>query len=188
MVGLRGIPVASPEDAWCLMAPIASLDELVIVGDALLTGKRMPGGREAALGSRVTLQDAIARHAGTPGAKKRQLAMKLIRSPVDSPQETRTRLLLLRSGFPEPTVNCPVPVATRVLHADLGYEAEKVAIEYEGRYHFVGGDRQAARDVERWEQMTHAGWRVLRVTRNHLHAPEAFFERLSTALSAKTEA
>lgn len=38
----------------------------------------------------------------------------------------------------------------------------------EARYHFVGGEPQARRDVERWEQMNDAGWRVLRVTARDL--------------------
>lgn len=185
IVKLHGMPVASPEDAWCLMAPVVSLEELVIAGDALLTGKRQKGGRRQPLCSTQQLHETIAQHRGTPGAKKRQRAAKLLRFPVDSPQETRTRLLLLREGFPEPIVNCPVTVETRMLHADLGYPAQKIAIEYEGRYHFTGGERQAVIDVERWEAMTHAGWRVIRVTRTHLMRPDQFLQRLSVALAER---
>ncbi|MBN9612801.1 MAG: hypothetical protein J0H64_04975 [Actinobacteria bacterium] len=106
----------------------------------------------------------------------------MLRSPVDSPPETLLRLLIVDAGLPEPMVNCPVRVGGRVLHADLGYPQLKIAIEYEGGYHFDGGHTQARRDVHRWEAMHDAKWRVLRVTALDLQDPRAFLARLAAAI------
>lgn len=184
---LRGVRLAAPEDTWCLLAAVVGLDELIIAGDYVLSGARVVGGagrRVPALCTPESLAAAVHRHRGTQGGPLRSVALGLLRSPVDSPAETRLRLLIVRSGFVEPMVNCPVRVAGRTLYADLGYPHWRIAIEFEGRYHFVGGEEQARRDVERHECMKSAGWEVLRVTARDLRDPRGFLGRLATAIAA----
>lgn len=91
-------------------------------------------------------------------------ALPLLRTGVESPAESRTRLLIVGAGLPEPQTSCPVVVRGRTLWADLGYPEWKIAIEYDGEYHFTGGVNRARWDNERIEAMIDAGWRVLRVT------------------------
>ncbi len=107
----------------------------------------------------------------------------LLRFPVDSPPETLLRLEIVKRGFDEPVVDCPIPVAGRTLHADLGYPELKIAIEYEGAYHFDDGPEQARWDAERWEDMRDAGWRVLRVQASTMRDLRRFFERLRNAIT-----
>lgn len=183
------LPVASPADTWCLLAAVLPHEDLVIAGDALLTGRRRIGSGGSRFAPLATLDDLAVtseRHRGTTGTRARARALPLLRWPVDSPAETRLRLTLRGAGLAEPRVNCPVVVSGRTLHADLGYPEQKVAVEYDGLYHFIGGEEQARRDVERWELMTDAGWRVLRATARDLRLPQPFLLRLARALHADT--
>lgn len=168
-----------PEDIWALLGAVASLDELVIAGDFVISG----ASRESyELCSHGALAAATARYSRSYGAARLRQALPLLRTGVESPGETRTRLLIVRAGFPEPEPCCPVPTASRLYHADLGYPRWKIAIEYQGEYHYTGGLEQARRDNERYEAMRAAGWRVLLVTAHDLRDPRMFLARLLDAI------
>ena len=180
---VEGLRVPSAADTWCLLAAVLSLEELVIAGDSILTGRRRRyGGRDAPLATPGELAECVARHVGGDGIRQCREALPLLRFPVDSPPETLLRRAIIGAGFDEPVVSYPVPVAGRVLHADLGYPELKIAIEYEGAYHFDDGPEQARRDAERWEEMSEAGWRVLRVQARTMRDLRRFFERLRKAI------
>lgn len=186
---LRGLPVASPEDTWCLLGSLLQHEQLVVIGDFLVSEQRTERGwKVAAPSSLDRIRAAMIRHRGSRGMRNLGLAFPRIRPGVDSPAETRLRLVITDAGFPEPATNCPVPVHGGLLHADLGYEHLRIAIEYEGRYHFTGGELQARRDVERWERMTDAGWRVLRVVARDLQDPAPFLGRLARAIESASDA
>ena len=182
---LAGLPVTSPADTWCMLAGRVSHERLVALGDAVLTGMRIDrsgGQRSPPLATLAELYAACAQYERSAGSVARAAALPLLRWPVDSPAESALRLRIREAGLPEPQVNCPIEVEGRTLHADLGYPTSRVAIEYEGRYHFTGGEEQARFDIERHELMIAAGWRVLRATARDLRSPERFLRRLSEAL------
>lgn len=160
-----GLPVPSVEDLWCLLATQESFRGLVAIGDFLISGPVARPRRP--LTSAEHLSFAELRHRGTRGAVARRRALALLRAGVDSRPETYMRLATLDAGLPEPVVSCPVMVRGRrgplELHADNGYPDWKIAGEYEGGVHF-GDVHRAKRDVERWELMADAGWRVVRAT------------------------
>lgn len=183
----RGLMLPSAADVWCQLAAVLELDDLVVAGDSLITGKlkiSSGGRRRRPRASPENLALAIERHRGSTGTGKRDIARALLRAPVDSPQETRLRLLIRASGFTEPVVGCPVPVIGRVLHADLGYPDLKIAIEYQGAYHFGDQVEQGRWDTRRMELMRESGWRVLLVTAYDLAHPREFLRRLASAIAA----
>jgi len=182
---LREVPrspdwLPRPAEVWGTLAAVCSVDELVVVGDALVSG---PSRRAVPLCSIEELQESAQRFRGCVGVGLLRASLPLIRTGVESPAETRTRLIIARAGHPTPQTCCPVPVAGRILHADLGYPQWKIAIEYEGEYHFTGGLEQARRDTERHEAMKDAGWTVLRVTALDLRDPRRFLARLARAIA-----
>ena len=182
----RGLQLPSAADIWCQLAAVLELDDLVVAGDSIITGKLKisSGGRRGRpRASPESLALVIERHRGSTGTGKRDTALALLRSPVDSPQETRLRLLIRASEFPEPVTGCPVPVVGRVLHADLGYPDLKIAIEYQGAYHFGDPVRQGRWDNRRVELMREARWRVLLVTAYDLAHPWEFLRRLENAIA-----
>jgi hypothetical protein len=63
--------------------------------------------------------------------------LPLVRAKVDSPMETRSRLLLVFAGLPEPQPGQEIldEHGQCVATVDLGYRAAKIAIEYDGDLH-----------------------------------------------------
>lgn len=170
-----------PADAWALLGAVSTVDELVVAGDFVLSG---PTRFAPALCRLEDLTAAVARFAGTKGASRLREALPLLRTGVESPAESRIRLQIVRAGLPAPQTCCPVPTVFRVYHADLGYARWKIAIEYQGEYHYTGGLEQARRDNERHEAMRAAGWRVLFATAHDLRDPRNFLARLAEAIRA----
>jgi hypothetical protein len=170
----------SVEDTWCLLAQVATKVELLAAADHIISG---PSRGEEPLSTRAEMEAAIARFQGCTGSSLRREVWRLARTGVESPAESELRLLLVESGFPEPVTCCPVPCEFRTLHADLGYPPLKIAIEYEGAYHF--GEKvieQARRDVARVRAMEAAGWKILRVTVHDLRRPHHLLSELAQAI------
>jgi hypothetical protein len=154
----RGLLLAEPSSAWADLGPALTVDELVVLGDAVA---RLDG----------TLRHLHARFEARrlPGRSRLAEALSLVREGVDSPQETRTRLLLVRAGVPEPEVNRDAYDGTGgwLGQIDLGWHAVKVALEYLGDVHRTARGRWR-KDVRRREVLEDAGWKVLFVTADDL--------------------
>ena len=183
---LRGLPIASAADVWCQLSPLVGREDLVAVGDYLVTGPRSGRGRAPALETVESLAAAAARHARKRGAAGTAWALPRIRIGVDSRPETLLRLLLVRARLPEPEIGAEVPSCHGglVLHPDLAYSRWRVAFDYEGDDHRVRRDVWL-RDIERRELMEDAGWRVVRVTAADLFThPDAFVERVRRIIAS----
>ncbi|MBM7505433.1 hypothetical protein ACFPER_18255 [Agromyces aurantiacus] len=169
VVALGGLRLASPADTWCQLASLLEVDDLVAVGDFLVTGQE-PSGRSAALCTRSELEAAIRRHRGCRGAIRLRAALALVRYGSLSRRETFMRLDLLRAGLPEPTPNLVVSDANGVAVAmvDLGFAEYRVGIEYQSDLH-----RDPARyrsDVRRLERLLDAGWLIVQATADDVSA------------------
>ncbi|MDR0487916.1 MAG: hypothetical protein LBG99_00665 [Propionibacteriaceae bacterium] len=102
---------------------------------------------------------------GRPGIQQARRVMKWVQPETDSINETRTRLTLIRGGLPEPKVNCRVYSSSlsRNLHVDMGYEKEKLGVEYDGLVH-VGDRRQMEMDASRRRILLDEGWVIITAT------------------------
>jgi very-short-patch-repair endonuclease len=99
-----------------------------------------------------------------------------------SPQETRLRLLIGRSDLPTPVAQHTVrDEAGFVARVDLAWPGHRVAVEYDGLWHAEPG--QFARDRQRLNRLTAAGWRVVFVTAADLHRPVELVARIRAALA-----
>lgn len=154
------LPVAEPVESWVELASMLEVDDLVIVGDALLRRVRPVSDLSA-------LQEAVDAASGRPGIRRLRQALPLVRPRTDSPMETVLRLAIVRAGLPEPNVNHVIHAAERSHHADLAYPTARIAIEYDGEQHRTD-DRQYRVDIDRLSSIQDAGWRVVRVNRVHL--------------------
>jgi hypothetical protein len=87
---------------------------------------------------------AAAAHWSSRGCRVARRAASLARQGVDSPQETRLRLLLVLAGLPEPRVNLIIrgQDGSWRRRYDLAYEYLRLIIEYDGRQH--------AEDTQQW--------------------------------------
>jgi hypothetical protein len=173
MLGL--IPVIGPAEVWAQLAvPGAtgidpetgvrrrlSRDRLVAVGDYLMTGPKRDGQRRP-LCSPDDLARAVSARRGRRGVVDLASARELVRWPVHSAMETDVRLGLVECGLPEPDVQVPVMTAAGLRHADLGYSAARLLIEYQGDQHRT--DRQQwLEDLTRRQLFEDAGYRVIAV-------------------------
>lgn len=157
--------VSSPVRTWLDLAPLLSLEELIVLGDQLvrrpyprLDGRSEPWATLSGLDAR--LND----HRGMSGTGMARRALDLIRVGSDSPPETRMRLAIMRAGLPEPELQ--VRLDERDPHwiaADMGYRGSRLALHYEGAHHRT--PEQFERDIRRDEAFSARGWRNLRFTR-----------------------
>ncbi len=146
--------VVSAADTWCdlgeLSRPGLSVDDLVIVGDAVACG---PTALRTVLDSRVRARN------------KRRLeeALRMVRVGSRSPMETRARLMFQRAGFPEPELNAVVrdEHGGWLLCGDLVWRDRRVIGEYQGADHASIGRRSA--DASRAGGAEDHGWRVIEV-------------------------
>jgi hypothetical protein len=149
-----GRRVATPDDMFLQMAEYLDLVDLVILGDRLA---------RVGLSSPEQLVEASCGHGGR-GARLARRAAALVRARVDSPMETRVRLLIVLGGLPEPETgraaldSCGGWIAT----PDLSYPAFKIAHEYDGADHTK--PRQRHKDNRRRESYDREGWRLVLIT------------------------
>jgi hypothetical protein len=148
---VKGRRVAADTDVFLQLAGYLDLVDLVIVGDALVR-----------LG-RVTPEELIeaADTASGRGVRLARRAASLVRERVDSPMETRVRLLLVLGGLPEPETNVDVvdAVGCWLARPDLSYPKLRIAIEYDGAEHLRKSRRD--KDIRRREAYDRELWRVL---------------------------
>lgn len=125
--------------------------------------------------------DAVARLPPCRGSALARAAVLNADGRSESPPETLTRLVLVAAGL------TPVPQyrvlagGAFVARVDLAFVIERVAIEYEGSWHWEPG--QLRRDRQRLDRLTAAGWRVVHVTAADLHSPEELIARVRFVLS-----
>jgi hypothetical protein len=157
----RGLRVTSPEQTWLDMAACCDLVQLVTLGDSLVRAKATTCER---------LVEAARAWAGRRSRLARRAA-GLVRKGVDSPMESRLRMLFVLAGLPEPTVNFEIcdDQGNAIYRIDLSFPEKQLAFEFEGRQH-VEVETQWERDIVRREDLEADGWRFVLVTSSKLYS------------------
>ena len=178
---VAGLPVLGAAETWCELAPTLTVDELVVAADGLLTPNASdPMGRLAALRRAAEVP-------GRPGGSKLRAALALVRVRVRSAQESRLRLLIVRSGRAEPVVNFAVCRADGrfVAEIDLAYPDRRLGLEYEGDHH-RSDRRQFRKDILRRERLMDLDWWIIRLTQDDLEArPGELLARLDGTVARR---
>jgi len=174
VVTFSGLRVSSPEQTFIDLATELSLVDLVVLGDSLVTK------------GRTTTSKLLAAALGWKGKGGRlaRRAARLVRAGVDSPMETRLRMLMVLAGLPEPVVNHIEydEMGGWAKRFDLSYPDLMLIIEYDGRQH-AEDDRQWGRDIERREELDSDGWRLIVVRSNGIYVePGRTLERIVDAM------
>jgi len=173
----RGVRVSVLTDLFVELADELPLVELVVAGDWMV---RRHGVRVADL--RRAARDAPAR----PGALARKAA-GFVRARVDSPMESRLRMLLVLAGIPEPRVNMSVRDVDGqpVRRFDLSWPEVRVIVEYDGRHHVERVEQWEA-DLTRRKEIDDEGWRILVVVASGVYGdPGRTVERVRGLLRAR---
>lgn len=175
---LDGLPLTCPADTWVDLGSVRTgrltVDDLVVAGDAVLA--RGTGAEH--------LRTTFDRWPRAQGVVAIRQALELVRPGVRSPMESRTRLLVVRAGFPEPRVNAAVrdQHGGWLLEGDLVWEAERVIVEYQGEVH---GSQSRSADAHRRGLVEDEGWVLIEVyAADHTSEPrrDLFLRRLGAAL------
>ncbi len=173
-VGLRA---SSPVQLFLELADRLGLVDLVVLGDAIVKrGLATPG----------DLREAAAAWTGR-GHALAERAAGLVRAGVDSPMESRLRMLIVLAGLPEPVVN--VTLRRRdgsvMMRLDLSYPDLRIVVEYDGQQHRTDLD-QWDTDIARDEWFGEEQWRVVKVVaRDVFRRPHRTIERVHAALRSR---
>ncbi|HET8595177.1 MAG TPA: hypothetical protein VFM07_08020 [Intrasporangium sp.] len=156
-----GLPVVGLADTWVDMGELigpglpVGLDDLIVMGDAIATRLRAVD----------PLREALARRIRPRGKLTLLEALEWIRVGSESPAETRTRLVLVRGGLPEPILNEPIRTRSGlwVGRPDMKYRKPvRLALEVQGR-EFHSGSEERADDEERFANFRAEGYEVVPV-------------------------
>ena len=166
--------VTDPITTFLELAGSLSLVDLVVLGDAIVKKYRIPPKRLLRAARRSTDYYAAA------AAR----AASYVRKGVDSPMETRLRMLIVLSGLPEPLTNVRLinDDGTWRRRFDLCYPGIKLIVEYDGRQH-ADDPAQWRRDLERREEFDDEGYRIIVVTSEGIFVePDRTLQRIRRQL------
>lgn len=180
---LGPLRVTTAAQAWLHLAHGMLLDDLVVLGDAMVR-RRAPATTIASLSR---LMEATHKMRGLARCRD---ALELLRPGTDSTMETRTRLLLVSAGLPCPEVNRPVYASdgTFLAMPDMQYRDLKIAIEYDGDVHRTD-PATWRRDVERRQRLEDDGWLIITATADDvLRYPDRFLARVRRSRATRPAA
>ncbi len=170
---LGGLPGTVPERTFIDMARRLPLVELVVLGDWLVTA------------GHTTPETLVAFCAESPAryAARSLAAARYVRRGSASPQESRTRMLLVLAGLPEPDLDekWRDEDGTVFLQSDMVYLLSRaardrpvngpflgIAVDYDGLVH-LDSRQQWEKDVERADRYAALRIQPLRVTARGLN-------------------
>lgn len=177
VVRYRGIRLSELCQLFVQLSSMLPLVDLVAVGDAMVRKFKVP---------LEELVDFCASSTDKDASSARRAA-SYVREGVDSPMETRLRMLIVLAGLPEPAVNFKLydeqgHVRRRL---DLSYPGIRLIVEYDGRQH-AEDPVQWNSDLERREEFDDGEWRILVVTAKGIYRePERTLQRVRKALVAR---
>lgn len=171
-VTVDGIRVSAPEQAFVELASLLPLVDLVVVGDHAVRRGLTTLDKLRSFCERSTL----------PGAAHARAAVAFVRERVDSPMETRLRMLIVLAGLPEPVVNMTVEDGAGTRRYDLCWPGCRLIVEYDGRQHAESSEQWGS-DLDRREAIDDTGWRILVVTAPGIYRhPERTVENIARVL------
>lgn len=169
-----GLRMTSPCQTFVDLAADLDLVDLVVLGDSLVR-------RNACRPHELV---AFADQARGSYVKRARRAASYVRSGVDSPMETRLRMLMVLAGLPHPDVDHQVRDDTgRVTRRyDLSYWRFGLVIEYDGRQH-VATEQARDSDILRGAELDESGIRRVTVISTHIYSyPGATLSRIVRAM------
>ncbi|MGY4710204.1 endonuclease domain-containing protein [Mycolicibacterium sp. CBM1] len=174
---VAGIPVTTPARTAFDLGRRPGLDKAVVRIDALCNATGL---------CRADIDRVLVRHRGARGITQLRKVLELVDPGAQSPQETRTRLVLVRAGLPTPATQITVldECGHFVARVDMGWKQWKVGVEFDGAQHWTD-PAQRTRDINRLAELEECGWRIVRVDSQLLRrAPEVVVDRVMAALKA----
>ena len=170
----RGLRVTTLERTVVDCALVLPIRAGLVVADAAL---HQGADRDA-------IDAIVAGLVGRRGVASARTVMRYADDGAESASESLTRYILLRAGLPRPTTQLRIPTRSGIYWADLGWEEERAALEYdgEGKYAGAAGAAELRREKARHDAITETGFRVGRVVAADLHSPQNLIARVARLL------
>ena len=164
---VRGIATTTPARTAYDLGRRGTLTQAVMRLDALANATAVKPEDVATL---------VSLHRGARGLPQLRKAIDLMDAGAESPQETRTRLLLIAAGCPRPTTQIVVcdEFGEFTGRIDLGWPEWKVGTEYDGPQHWKDSEAHA-RTIERIADLEAQGWIIVRLSRDILRYRRGVF-------------
>jgi len=126
------------------------------------------------------LRDYVGGITGRKGVPQARRALELVEQDVESPMETRLRMILVLGGLPRPRVQVELRDAAGgfLARPDLLYPEARLAIEYDGSNH----RNRLVADNRRQNRLQRAGYSMLRYT-----GPDVFDRPQAVLAEVRTE-
>jgi hypothetical protein len=176
-----GLPVTGLARTLLDCACLLPVREGLVIADAALR-----------LGADTDRVDTLLRaRAGGRGVVKARTVIALADGRAESAGETLARWEMHRGGLPAPELLVPVRTRRCWRYLDLGWPAQRVGLEFDGRVKYsgevgVGGVEALVREKERQEEIEEEGWRLVRATWRDVHTDgPALALRVRRALAAR---
>ena len=167
---LTTTPVRTAYDCIRWLSPVEGL----VVADALAHDGLIT--TESLAGYRAT-------HAGIRHVGRVDEALRQLEPLTASPMETRLRMLLVNAGLPRPEAQHVVLDAAGdfVARLDLAYLSPRVAIEYDGAFHW----EQRREDDRRRDGVRQLDWTVIVASASdYFKTPDRLVQTVRSAISA----
>ncbi|GAB2453735.1 hypothetical protein HD599_002861 [Conyzicola lurida] len=185
-----GLPTSDPAATWLSLGTTAATrlghDDLVAVADHLvLDPVRFDPHDPRPYASIAQLGDRLLDFSG-PGSRAAASAILDVREHVESRQETRLRLVLVRAGLPEPELGVDIydDLGRWLGRADQLFREWKVISEYDGEQHRTSS-AQYDRDQIRLDDFRQAGYTTVQTRKRQLYPrPEVAVARVARTLWA----
>ena len=170
----EGFRVADAASTWCHLAGILCQYDLVAAADYLVLDPPVPDRSEKRpLVTLTELTDRVNSYRGR-GCRRARAALVRVRAGSESPRETLLRLRLVDAGLPEPELGVDVFAhdGRWIARLDMFYRTWRVAVEYDGDQHRTDS-RQYDRDITRWDELTDADIRLVRIRKSAMEGNAA---------------
>ena len=168
----NGLTTLQPERCLVDAATTLSFIPHIIAADRLVYRARTTPERLIAYANSVHLDGAI----------RARLRARYVCERVESPRETRVRLMLVFARLPQPDTNLWLGNSTtRIARSDMIYLEFRVVVEYDGRWHDDDPNQEAYDELRRIA-LERAGWTVIVIKSAHLKNPREVVDRVHRAL------
>jgi hypothetical protein len=179
----RGLRISRAPQLWLDLATQLDLTELVIAGDYLLRGPRERDGSRRPFVTTAQLRREASARTSRRHSALISTALELLRERVDSPYETRLRLIVQSAGFPDPIVNEAIldAMGEIIAQPDLRIPGYDVGLEYQGDGHRTDKS-QWQRDVVRRRELDRIEWKTIEAIVTDIRNPGHLLHTLEQEL------
>jgi very-short-patch-repair endonuclease len=175
---LDGLRVTTPGRTWCELSLALSLDDLIAAGDYVIHHERK-------LSTAAELAEHVLSFPAPRNRRARYAALTELDDRADSPQETKLRLLCLRSGLAGVRTNFWITTTNgNHYRADIAFPEQKVIVEYQSGFHETA--RKYRDDQTRRSRLEADQWFVIEVNADDMRDPAELVRRIRRVLASRS--